>query len=116
MEETSGVSVACNIDWQIEFGLKPFPILVRPRFADWTLTVRHNDVSLMRTKLDKAAAGSVVLKSRATGGPTRGIETVTFTVTGVLYQGGRTDPATGNVEVVTTVRGAGTTPATWATA
>lgn len=115
IEEVNGVSVSCNLDWQIEFGAKPFPILVRPRFVDWTMTVRHNDATLMRSKLDKAAAGSVVLKSRATGGPTRGSETATFTVTGVLYQGGRTDPATGNVEIVTTLRGAAT-PATWATA
>jgi hypothetical protein len=115
VEEVSGVSVSASIDWQVEHGLKPFPILVRPRFVDWTLTVRHADLGLMRTKLDKAATGSFVLKNRQTGGPTRGSSTVSISVVGVLYQGTRTDPATGNVETVTTIRGAGVTPATWAT-
>jgi hypothetical protein len=113
IDEVLSVSVAADITWQVEHGAKPFPILVRPRSVDWSLTVRHNDPSLFRSKADKAATGSIVLKALATGGPTRGASTVNFSVVGLLIQGSRTDPATGNVEFVSIVRGANATPATW---
>lgn len=115
IEEVAGVSVQADITWQIEHGAKPFPILVRPRSVDWSLTVRHNDPSFFRGKGDKAATGSIVLKSLSTTGPTRGASTVNFSVVGLLTQGSRTDPATGNVEFVSIVRGANATPATWST-
>lgn len=115
IEEVAGVSVQAAIEWQVEHGTKPFPILVRPRSVDWTLTVRHNDPSFFRGKGDKAATGSIVLKALSTTGPTRGASTVNFSVVGLLIQGARTDPATGNVEFVSIVRGANATPATWST-
>lgn len=115
---TDVVSVELSIEptWQIEHGMKPFPIFVRPRKADWTLTIRHNDASVPRTKGDKDSSASFSLIQVDNGGPTRGSATASFTVTGLIHQGG--SEQTQDVSDFTTiVRGRynAAMPGTWAT-
>ena len=116
--EVSGVSLGIGIDWQIEHGLKPFPQLVRPRASDWTMTIRHRDRTIPRTKADKDSNASFVLKDLQVGTSTRGSQSVTFTVTGMIHQGdaGQTQDSS---EITTVVRGRFKTsgsvmPGTWA--
>ncbi|MEY2855632.1 MAG: hypothetical protein RL030_2764 [Pseudomonadota bacterium] len=86
--EVESVSIRAAVTVQTEFGMKPYPRIVRPRFVDWSISVRHNNKVIQRTKTDKSAAIAVVLKSLNTGGPTRGTGTSTWTVTGLLTNDG----------------------------
>ncbi len=117
VDYVDSVQVTPEITWEIQRGPKAFPIFVRPHRVDWSIAVTHRNVELQRTKGDKAATGSVVLKNLVTGGPTRGSSTVTFSVVGLLHQSGASRGADSSATCTTTIRGAhATAPATWAIA
>jgi hypothetical protein len=116
VDYVDAVTVTPEITWEIQRGPKPFPIFVRPHRVDWSMAVTHRNLELQRTKGDKSATGSVVLKNLATGGPTRGSSTVTFSLTGLLHHGGSSRGADSSATCTTTLRAAGTAPATWAIA
>jgi len=117
VDYVDSVTVTPEITWEIQRGPKAFPIFVRPHRVDWSISVAHRNIELQRTKGDKAATGSVVLKNLATGGPTRGSSTVTFSVVGLLHQGGTSRGADSSATATTVIRGAhATAPATWAIA
>ncbi len=110
------VSIQPTVDVQTRFGSKPYPRLARPRGVDWVLTVRHNDASIVRGKVNKAGAIAVTFKNANNGGPTRGTTVVTFTVTGLIYMGGDNAPGSGDSEFTTIVCGRHdgvNMPATW---
>ncbi len=117
VDELESVAISAAVQMQIEHGALPYPRLVRPRMVDWTMTARHNDLTIERSKIDKAAAMSAVFKGIATGAPVRTTGTLTWTVTGLLHQGGSDRGASGNVGVTSVCRGRhdGTNqPSTWA--
>jgi hypothetical protein len=117
VDYVESVQVTPEITWEIQRGPKAFPIFVRPHRVAWSMAVTHRNVELQRTKGDKAATGSVVLKNLATGGPTRGSSTVTFSVVGLLHQSGSARGADSSATCTTTIRGAhATASATWAIA
>lgn len=112
------VSLSIAITWTIEHGMKPFPQTVRPRASDWTLTIRHRDPVVGRLRSDKDSAASFTLVAVGAG-PTRAANTVQFTVTGLITDGGDSQAPTDPSSFVTIVRGRfnGTTmPGTWVTA
>lgn len=115
VSDVISVSLAIAISWTVEHGMKPFPQVVRPRASDWTMTIRHRDPTIGRIKGDKDSSGSFTLIAVGSG-PTRGADTVTFTVTGLITNGGDTQSPSGPPEFVTIIRGRynGTTmPGTW---
>ena len=117
IEDVLSVDISCSIDWTIRRGVGWAPTFVHPKHVDWTMTVRHENKTLPRTKADKASNASLVLKNYATGGPSLGSSIQTWTVTGLVHQG-PTSMATENPnEVTTIIRGrynGSTQPATWA--
>jgi hypothetical protein len=117
IEDVLGVDIACSIDWTIRRGVGWAPTFVHPKHVDWTMTIRHENKTIPRTKGDKAANAVLALKNYVTGGPTLGTSIQTWTVTGLVHQA-PTSMATENPnEVTTIVRGrfnGSVEPATWA--
>ncbi len=116
VDEVNSVDISVGVDVQTEFGMLPYPRFARPRAVDWSITVRHNDKTVERVKTDKAAAIVVTFKNANNGAPTRGATVITFTVTGLLSQGGTDYPGEGNTESTHMVTGRhdGTNqPASW---
>ena len=119
IDEIESISITPGVALQIEHGLRPYPVLVRVRAVDWTITVRHRDATFHRIKTNaKDTSIAVVLKAANSGGPTRGASTVNFTINGLLYNAGSGRPTGGQSEYTTTLRGrrnGATQSATWST-
>lgn len=119
VNEVASISLRAAVDLQTEFGMKPYPRLARPRKVDWTLSVRHNNLSLERLIAEQGASIIVTLKPLATGGPTRGTPTMTWTVPGAVFRGTSSRPGAGNaaLEHIAVGRFDGVNyPATWSVA
>lgn len=84
VDEIVSISLQGQITEQNEIGMKVYPRLVRPRAVDWTVTVRHNDLTQERLLQAKNSSIAFVLKAGNAGSPTRGTGSITFTVTGMI--------------------------------
>jgi hypothetical protein len=117
IEDVLGVDIACAIEWTVRRGVGPYPTLIHPKHVDWTMTIRHENKTIPRTKAQKAANAALVLKNYVTGSPTLGSSIQTWTVTGMLYQGANSMATENPAEVTTIIRGrydGSIQPCTWA--